>query len=214
MVDYTKDEKPIEKFDHWLIRNKVRIFVSMILILIFIFFWIPNRPGFLKVKSDTYILKTGQDSIKYLMIAEFKKINERLDVYDSDIKRIPKIFPAPGSKITSRYEDIRLNSKGDTVKHWALDISNKKGSPIYSPISGVIIKAKWDDGFGNCYILDSGLFKVLIAHIDSMLFKVNDIVTQGQKIATVGSTGTSTGPHEHIEIEQNNKRVDPFKFVL
>jgi murein DD-endopeptidase MepM/ murein hydrolase activator NlpD len=175
-------------------------------------FYVAYRPGFIKVKSSSEELKT-------IMISGFANINKRFDrqvaIQDSinqetriTMQRVPKIFPVPGAKISSFYGETR-----DSVRHWGLDISNKKGAPIYAPISGIVTQARWDDGYGNRTILDSGRFKVTIAHQDKMYVAEGQAVEQGQLIGTVGNTGNSTGAHEHIEIEQDGKRRDPKPFM-
>jgi murein DD-endopeptidase MepM/ murein hydrolase activator NlpD len=149
----------------------------------------------------------------YVNLNGFENINKRFDKQDSInestnllMERVPKIFPAPGAKITSTY------GMRDSVMHWGIDISRPKGSPIYAMVTGKVTEAQWKLGYGYCTTMDSGIFKVKVAHQDKMYVAKNQMVKQGQLIGTVGSTGNSSGPHEHIEIEQDGKHRNPIVF--
>jgi murein DD-endopeptidase MepM/ murein hydrolase activator NlpD len=203
--------KIMRNIDNWLTNHKTEVFVVFILLFIFLFLYIPYRPGFLKVKSTPERLS----SVETKMDSNFEKLFKRMDKQDSvlsvftaTMERVPKIFPVPGAKVSSNYGETR-----DSVKHWGLDISNKKGAPIYSPVTGTVISAKYDGGYGNRTVLDSGRFKISISHQDKMYVVVGQLVAQGQLIGTVGNTGNSTGAHEHIEIEQDGKRQDPKPYM-
>jgi murein DD-endopeptidase MepM/ murein hydrolase activator NlpD len=208
--------KIMKNIDNWLTKHKTEVFVVFILLFIFLFFYIPYRPGFIKVKDapeQIADVRVEIDGLKNIMIAGFAGINNRLDKQDIVNQRIPKLFPAPGAKISSNYQDIRINAKGDTVKHWGIDIAQPKGSPIYAPVTGKVIQAKWEGGYGNCTILDSGIFRVKIGHQDKIYVALNQEVKQGDLIGTTGNTGFSFGAHQHIEIEQEGEYRDPKPFM-
>ena len=113
--------------------------------------------------------------------------------------------------------------------HTGIDISTGwgngwpaiSGQKIVASNSGVVTKAigYYSDytgyGYGNYVIIDHGNNNFsLYGHCKSISVKVGDVVTQGQKIGTVGSTGNSTGPHLHFEIRINGSAVDPKPYVI
>jgi murein DD-endopeptidase MepM/ murein hydrolase activator NlpD len=105
---------------------------------------------------------------------------------------------------------------GKTHTHSGIDMAVKQGTPIYAAESGVVIVAQWWSSYGNCIIIDhgGGLWTVY-GHImtDGILVKKGQTVKRGDKIALVGSTGQSTGPHLHFEVRKNEKPVDPKPYL-
>lgn len=110
---------------------------------------------------------------------------------------------------------------GQSDYHTGIDINTGNGPYIYNqPIvasnTGVVTKAVYNPtrGYGNYVIIDHGGNNfTLYGHCSSLAVKVGDVVSQGQTIAYVGSTGNSTGPHLHFEIRLNNKQIDPAPYV-
>jgi RHS repeat-associated protein len=93
--------------------------------------------------------------------------------------------------------------------HWGVDIAAKQGSAINSFASGTVAKVGVSSSFGNYIIIKHGeKFYSLYAHIrdgeGNISVKEGDVITDGQKIAEVGETGKSTGPHLHIEVGRAN----------
>ncbi len=99
-------------------------------------------------------------------------------------------------------------------KHEGLDIGNRKGDPIYASGSGTVTMAEWHSGYGNLVEIDHGNgYVTRYGHCSKLLVKVGQRVDQGEKIALIGSTGTSTGPHVHFEVRINGTPVDPIPFI-
>ncbi|NLN97094.1 MAG: peptidoglycan DD-metalloendopeptidase family protein [Eubacteriaceae bacterium] len=83
----------------------------------------------------------------------------------------------------------------------AVDIANSTGTPIFAVGDGVVTKAEYYGGYGNCIIVDMGNGdSYLIGHMSAFRVGVGDHVTQGQIIGDMGSTGNSSGPHAHLEL--------------
>lgn len=105
-------------------------------------------------------------------------------------------------------------NKGKMRDHYGIDIAAPLGTPIYAPANGIITAATdLYDGkpaYGNVVVLqtDDGV-QTVFAHLDGYTVRAGQSVTQGTQIATVGSSGKSTGPHVHIETYQNGTRLDP-----
>jgi hypothetical protein len=100
--------------------------------------------------------------------------------------------------------------------HNGLDFGGDFGSPIYAADSGVIVYSGWSDrGYGNLIVIDhDGGWQTFYAHmIDGTLLPCGTNVTKGQLIASMGSTGRSTGPHLHFELRLNGHPVNPWQFL-
>lgn len=123
------------------------------------------------------------------------------------------IFPVEGY-ITSEFGGRPDPFTGADSKHKGLDIGAVKGTPIYAASGGKIIQSSnKNNGYGNCVIIEhSSGFKTLYAHCSELLVKEGEIVTAGQLIAKVGSTGRSTGPHLHYGMMVNGTYVDPLLY--
>ncbi|MGG4144890.1 peptidoglycan DD-metalloendopeptidase family protein [Paenibacillus algorifonticola] len=100
--------------------------------------------------------------------------------------------------------------------HTGIDFAAPQGTAIHAAESGVVILAQRWSGYGNAVIIDhGGGMWTLYGHIREGGIKVSkgDSVTKGQKIAEVGSTGNSTGPHLHFEVRINGTTTDPSSYL-
>ncbi len=144
------------------------------------------------------------------LTAQLLKTNEKLEKY---IDSIPTFVPARGlvtSPFGMRNHPIQKVNK----IHEGVDISSSKGDPIFAAASGVVEFAGYSNGYGYNVKLDhSNGFRTIYGHSSQLLVKKGDLVSKGQKIALVGSTGNSTGPHLHFEIRIGNTPVDPTEYV-
>lgn len=99
--------------------------------------------------------------------------------------------------------------------HAGLDLPARHGTPIYAPASGVVVYADKKGPYGNFLLLAHSYgFKTAYGHLSRFAVKSGDYVSKGQKIAYVGSTGRSTGPHLHYEVRYLTKWLDPKKFMF
>ncbi|GBR77653.1 peptidase M23 [Candidatus Termititenax dinenymphae] len=72
----------------------------------------------------------------------------------------------------------------------------------------------WDNGFGNVIIIDhQNNYRTIYGHNERNTVKRGDRIRKGQVIAQAGSTGISTGPHCHYQVEYKNRTVDPQRFL-
>ena len=94
--------------------------------------------------------------------------------------------------------------------HDGLDIPAQLGSPILAAGKGTILFSAYAPGYGNLVEIDHGEGVVTrYGHAAQLLVKAGDVVQQSQQIATVGSTGKSTGPHLHFEVSKGGISIDP-----
>ena len=103
---------------------------------------------------------------------------------------------------------------GRPAMHKGIDFAGKEDGDIIATASGVVSWADERYGYGQLIEINHGDgLKTRYGHNKKLLINVGDVVTKGQVIAKMGSTGRSTGPHVHYEILHNNKQINPLKFV-
>ena len=98
--------------------------------------------------------------------------------------------------------------------HTGIDIGVGYGTPIRAADGGRVIYASWMSGYGNTIIIDhGGSISTLYAHQSSLVVGSGGLVSKGQVIGFVGSTGYSTGPHLHFEVRVNGNPVNPLGYL-
>jgi len=104
--------------------------------------------------------------------------------------------------------------KGKKSYHRGVDFAGKRGSDVVAVASGVVVRAEKASGYGNFVeIRHADGYSTLYGHNKENLVKAGDMVSKGETIALLGSTGRSSGPHVHFEVHHNGKVVDPIRFV-
>jgi murein DD-endopeptidase MepM/ murein hydrolase activator NlpD len=142
------------------------------------------------------------------------------DVYEANEDRIsfwsstPSLWPVHGW-VTSGF-GYRLSPWGGVVKmHNGLDIAAVYGSAIYAPSDGTIVFAGHKGGYGNAIIVDHGYgLSTLYGHTSSIFVSEGQRIRRGDKIAAVGNSGSSTGPHLHYEVHVDGIPTDPSRYIL
>lgn len=125
------------------------------------------------------------------------------------------IWPIPGHKIiTSQYGMRTHPITGLYSLHTGTDVSAPIGANFVATASGVVVKAEYNKYYGNMVIIDhGGGVQTLYAHGSSIEVQLGNLVSQGDVVLKVGSTGYSTGPHAHFEIRIDGKTVNPLDYV-
>lgn len=122
-------------------------------------------------------------------------------------------WPLPGyNKITSEWGMRNHPITGENRLHDGMDISGYlvNGKPIVAAASGTVILSQYYWGYGNCVQISHGTGVVtLYAHCSALAVNVGDVVSAGQVIGYVGSTGNSTGPHLHYSIFIQGESINP-----
>lgn len=103
---------------------------------------------------------------------------------------------------------------GTTIFHAGIDIGVDYGTPIHAADSGVVVYSGWISGYGNAVIIDhGGSISTLYGHNQSLAVSEGQSVSKGSVIAYAGSTGNSTGPHCHFEVDVNGSPVNPMGYL-
>jgi murein DD-endopeptidase MepM/ murein hydrolase activator NlpD len=103
---------------------------------------------------------------------------------------------------------------GYLAVHKGLDFAGPAGSAISSVAAGLVIFAGERAGFGQMVEINHGNgLATRYCHNEKLLVKQGDMVSKGQEVALMGSTGHSTGPHLHFEVLKNGTQVDPLRFI-
>jgi murein DD-endopeptidase MepM/ murein hydrolase activator NlpD len=98
-----------------------------------------------------------------------------------------------------------------TTFHGGIDLAAEQGSAVYASQDGVVEFAASNGGYGKLIVLKHAMgYETRYGHLGTFLVKSGDKIKKGEKIAEVGMTGRTTGPHLHFEVRRNSKRQKPF----
>lgn len=159
---------------------------------------------------------------KYEVVVSFLKevevnvhqLDQHLLDKESFLRSTPTLMPANGH-LTSNYGPRMSPYAGRIKMHEGLDIGASTGTPIVAPADGVVTFSGAKPGFGNFVQIDHGYgVETIFGHASTVSVRKGQKVGRGDKIATVGNTGYSTGPHVHYEVRVNGTPVDPLYYVL
>lgn len=104
---------------------------------------------------------------------------------------------------------------GQMTRHEGIDFAAPSGTPIHAAAGGVVVLAEFHPEYGNVVEIDHGnQLMTRYAHASRVAVRPGDLVKRGQKIAEVGSTGRSTGPHLHFEVHSKGTAQNPSRFLL
>ena len=140
--------------------------------------------------------------------------------YDKNGKSIKKALmktPINGARLSSPFGMRKHPIDGFNKMHRGTDFAAPMGTPIMASGDGVIKKAGWCGGGGNCIVIrHNSTYQTIYAHMSKFAKGIRSgvRVKQGQTIGYVGSTGKSTGPHLHYEVVFNGKKINSQKLKL
>ncbi len=158
---------------------------------------------------------SGQDNSLYYFDKDGSKGH-----YDKSGKSVKKALmktPINGARLSSPFGMRKHPIDGFNKMHRGTDFAAPMGTPIMASGDGVVKKAGWCGGGGNCVkIKHNSTYQTIYAHMSKFArgIKTGVRVKQGQTIGYVGSTGKSTGPHLHYEVIVNGKKVNSQKLKL
>lgn len=170
------------------------------------------------LKNDEKIIYVSNISGKSLDESYKKKEEENIkNIGIQEYVKLRCTFKRPiKGVVTSRYGIRNSKYKNVSKHHTGIDIGANTGTDIYSSIEGNVIEVSSKGNYGKhlkiASKIDSNIV-TLYAHCSKILVKKGDKIKIGQKIAKVGSTGNTTGPHLHFEIRYKNDYIDPEKIL-
>ena len=159
-----------------------------------------------------------QNNDLYLYRYEYKK--NKFDYFDENGKSVRKTLmktPINGARLSSSFGKRKHPILGYNKMHTGTDFAAPKGVPVMASGDGIITRAQWCGGGGNCVkIKHNSMYQTVYAHLSKFGngIKKGTRVRQGQIIGYVGSTGLSTGPHLHYEVIKNGKKINSQKLKL
>ncbi len=153
------------------------------------------------------IIATGGRDIE---VSSSEEIPENVSVDDYKLSQ-KMVLPLKG-KTTSEFGIRTHPISGELRFHAGIDIAADKGESIYSAFDGIVIEADYDQWNGNYLKIehDNNIMTVY-CHCEKLNVSVGQKIRAGEVIATVGSTGSSTGPHLHFELRVDNISYNPQK---
>ncbi|MCQ2411027.1 MAG: M23 family metallopeptidase [Elusimicrobiaceae bacterium] len=157
---------------------------------------------------EAYI-DTLEDNAK-ARLASFQEIAWFFANRREGLNSTPSIRPS-SAPISSGF-GYRLDPFGrrTTKRHNGVDFAGKPDSPIVVTADGVVRHAGWVPSYGQAILVDHGFgYSTLYAHTTAIRVKAGDVVKRGDKIATMGSSGRSTGTHLHYEVWKDGQAVNP-----
>lgn len=164
-----------------------------------------------KLERKLELQKLSLDTILNLAIAREKRLSS-----------IPSIKPVQEDKLKRKIGYLsgygyRIHPIHKVKKfHNGIDFTAPRGTAIQATGNGKVTRVeKRKSGYGVNVTIDHGYgYKTLYAHMESVIVKKGEKVSRGQKIGTVGSSGTSTAPHCHYEVQYKGKAINPIDFCL
>lgn len=148
-------------------------------------------------------------------------IEQQLDMVDQKLSETgeilsstPTMAPTVGV-LTDGFGTRNDPITGRRAYHRGLDISARRGTPVYAPADGVVVFAGRNGGLGKTLRISHGFgFTTMYGHLHEMDVELGAEVHRGEQIGRVGSTGRSTGSHLHYEVHEDGKAVNPLYFIL
>jgi murein DD-endopeptidase MepM/ murein hydrolase activator NlpD len=146
--------------------------------------------------------------------ASLDMVAARVERLDLDRMAFPSRAPIPGAEISSGFGPRIDPFTGRPARHTGFDYPAPYGTPILASAGGRVRYAGPHGSYGKTVEIDHGEGLVSrYGHLSQILVRVGDILLPGQQIATVGSTGRSTGPHLHFEILRDGTAVQPGPYL-
>nr|WP_246152575.1 M23 family metallopeptidase [Sphingomonas montanisoli] len=139
---------------------------------------------------------------------------KKLDAMEKGVISIPSIKPLADFTFTSAFGVRSDPFRGGAAMHAGIDLASKTGTPIYATADGMVNRAEWFGGYGNCVEIEHGKgISTRYGHMSRIVAHDGQRVARGDLIGYVGSTGRSTGPHLHYEVRIDGRAVNPIPFL-
>lgn len=168
-----------------------------------------DRGGQVRVDLEALIRRAN------MLASSFREAADSLAVHADRLAATPSIMPTSGW-LSSAFSRMRSHPILHLARaHEGIDVTAPMGAPIEAPAKGRVIQTGWEAGYGNMVVIDHGYGIVTrFAHASRLLVRKGQMVSRGDRIALVGNTGLSTGPHLHYEVHVNGRPVNPRRYIL
>ncbi len=141
-------------------------------------------------------------------------VSDAAALQNLELMRLPSHLPVAGAHLGSSFGNRDDPFTGRRAFHAGLDFSAGQGTAIRAAAGGTVVFAGFKPDFGWVVEIEHGNgLTTRYAHASRLRVKVNALVTPGDVIAEVGSTGRSTGPHLHFEVLRNGEATDPRRYL-
>ncbi|MBM3347570.1 MAG: M23 family peptidase [Betaproteobacteria bacterium] len=182
----------------------------------------PGRGGALPSSIPSHSLSVGEFNQQMALLArQMENRNDSLGIlesqlFDAKVKKrlMPTIPPVEASWSASSFGWRIDPISGMQAMHEGVDFIAEIGTPIFAAAGGLVTVAESHHQYGLMVEIDHGNdFTTRYAHASRMLVKAGDLVQRGRKIAEVGATGRTTGPHLHFEVRYKGVAQNPARFL-
>jgi murein DD-endopeptidase MepM/ murein hydrolase activator NlpD len=134
--------------------------------------------------------------------------------HDIDMQSYISGRPIKSGWLSSYYGMRKDPFSGLPAMHKGVDFAGEEGNSVIATGAGIVTWASSRYGYGNLIEIDHGDgIRTRYGHNKEIIVGLGDVVTKGQQIGVMGSTGRSTGPHVHYEVLKSGKQIDPLKYV-
>jgi hypothetical protein len=145
----------------------------------------------------------------------FNAIEEKKNEWKREMEYLPMISPV--NVIYRLGDGMKFREKhpvlGTPQWHHGQDFSTPYGTNVYATGSGTVIEAGWNGGYGNCVVVDHGYgYRSTYGHLSKISVAVGLNIKRGDMIGLSGSTGTSSGPHLHYQIDLYGQHKNPLYY--
>jgi murein DD-endopeptidase MepM/ murein hydrolase activator NlpD len=162
------------------------------------------------------------------LTSQLSQLEQRVDLRDAQLSALENLIvarkisdsvrpegkPVGAGAITSYFGERSDPFTGEDGFHKGLDFGGTTGEPVIAVAAGVVTWVGERSGYGTLVEINHGNgYMTRYAHNEQALVAVGQMVTRGEKIALMGSTGHSTGPHVHFEVLHNGQQINPLIFV-
>ncbi len=149
-----------------------------------------------------------------LMSGRLSRVEEKLSFQADQLALTPTLAPAVGV-LTAGFGLRSDPFTGAQEFHTGIDISSPTGGRVVSPASGTVVKVGWQNGYGRIVEIAHGFgIRTIYAHLEATRVAEGQRLRRGDLVGSIGSTGRSTGPHLHYEVQIAGRPVNPLDYVL
>lgn len=178
---------------------------------------LPKVPKGAPVEKRVSLLQQAAEYLDVVAEGQASNLEELIEALEGKHQRLassPSIWPTHGW-LTSRYGYRISPFTGKKQFHAGIDIAGAAGTEVVAPAEGKVVFVGKRGAMGNSLIIDHGFgVRTQYGHTSKIFVKRGDVVERGEKIAAMGNTGRSTGPHLHYVVQVHGKTQNPLDYIF